>query len=274
MDNRVIGFIGGGNMTLSLIHGLIKSGYSPDRLWVSDPNLEKRQHLSALSVHCTENNTLVFDMANVIVLAVKPKDIKAVAEELASRIKDLKNVSLIISVVTGVSTELLNQWFGEQLAVVRAMPNTPALLGAGATGLYATSKVSEEQKELAESILRAVGIAVWVDHEHEIDIVIALSGSGPAYYFYIIRALQQGAEQMGLPSKIAKILSLQTALGAARMAIESDIPMEALIERVASKGGTTEKALEVFQTKGLATILKDALEAARQRSKEITEHFK
>jgi len=273
MNNSILGFIGGGNMATSLIHGLINSAYSPKQIWVSDPNIEKRNHLNQLKVHTTDSDTTVFENANVVVLAVKPNDIKAVAEGLQSKIKKSKT-PLIISIAAGIPTAQLNHWFGEQLPIVRAMPNTPALLRAGATGLYANLKVSEEQKELAESILRAVGIAVWVDHEHEMDIITALSGSGPAYFFYIIKALQQGAEQMGLPSKITKILSLQTALGAARMAMESEIPVEGLIERVTSKGGTTEKALQVLQSRGIAEILKEALEAARHRSKEISEHFK
>jgi len=273
MQDSNIGFIGGGHMTSSLISGLLSSGFPAKQLFVYDRNPEKTEHLqSKFGVEGSPDLKKVVKMAQVLVLAVKPNDMKNLVESLGGEIAQQK--PLIISIAAGISTTLLEQWLGEHHAIIRAMPNTPALLRVGATGLYANSKTLESQKELAESILRAVGVTVWVNHEHDIDTITATSGSGPAYFFLVMEALQKGAEQLGLPKATAKILTLQTALGAARMAMESDIPLETLIQRVASPGGTTEKALSVLESGGIQEIFKKALEAAKDRSREISENFK
>lgn len=272
MQHLSMGFIGGGNMATSLIHGLIQAHYPPDKIWVADPNLEKRQHLKTeYGVTVRENVSEILAGAEVVVLAAKPKEVKTLAAQLGSEFS--KKSPLLISIAAGITTTLLHRWFGEKLAIVRAMPNTPALLRVGATGLYANSKVSEVQKEYAESILRSVGLTVWVNHEHDIDAVTALSGSGPAYFFLIMESLQQAAEKLGLPANTAKVLTLQTALGAARMALESDITLDSLIKRVASPGGTTEQALAILETGGIRELLENALGAAKNRAKEISEEL-
>lgn len=272
MQSSVISFIGGGHMATSLITGLIDSKFDKSKIWVSDLNEEKRERFkSELHIHVADSNIQASEKADVLVLAIKPHDMKAVAQEIKSIVD--RRLPLIISIAAGVKTEQLNRWFGAALPIVRAMPNTPALLRAGATALYANSKTTEEQSSLAESILRAVGVTVWVAHEHEMDTVTALSGSGPAYFFLIMEALQEAAESLGLSSNAAKILTLQTALGASRMALESDISLEALVERVASPGGTTEKGLEALEKGGIKDLLKIALKAAKDRSEEISRKF-
>lgn len=273
MQDFNIGFIGGGHMTSSLMSGLINSGFSPNKLFVYDRNTEKTQLLSSqLGVMGEPDLQKIIKHAKVLVLAVKPQDMKTLVETLGTEIAQQK--PLIISIAAGISTGLLEKWLGEHHAIIRAMPNTPALLKVGATGLYANAKTLDSQKELAESILRAVGVTVWVNHEHDIDTITAISGSGPAYFFLMMDALQQGAEKLGLPKATAKILILQTALGAARMALESDIPLKTLIEKVASPGGTTEKALSVLEAGGMQDLLIKAVEAAKHRSQEISENFK
>lgn len=271
MNNETISFIGAGNMSTSLISGLVQSGLSPKNIWVSDRNKDKLQRLAPLNIHTSNSNPEVAKQAEVLVLAVKPQDMEALIKEIRESILERK--PLIVSLAAGIHTEHLERWFGNHLAIVRAMPNTPALLRVGATGLYANAKVADEQKSLAESLLRAVGITIWVDHERDIDLVAALSGSGPAYFFLVMEALQQGAEALGLSSDKAKLLTLQTALGAARMALESDISLSELRQKVASKGGTTERALSVLETGGIRLLLRKALEAARDRAVELSHNF-
>lgn len=272
MENTIISFIGGGNMATSLITGLIDSGFAKQNIWVSDPNPEKLERFkSKLHINVTTSNADATKIAEVLVLAIKPQDIKNVAQDIKT-ITDTKK-PLIISIAGAITTGQLSRWFGAEVPIVRAMPNTPALLRAGATALYANSKTTEEQRNLAESILRAVGIIVWVAHEREMEIVSALSGSGPAYFFYIMEALQDAALELGLSKDAAKMLTLQTALGASRMALESDIPLNLLIKRVASPGGTTEKGLESLEKDGIINILKNALKASKERGEEISHHF-
>lgn len=258
-------------MATSIITGLINSGYNRDKICVADPNPEKLQRLKTqLQIQTYNSNNQAAEKANILVLAVKPQDLKKVADEIRGVLT--QHPPLLISIAAAITTDKLKQWFGS-LPIVRAMPNTPALLRAGATALYAGGKVSEEQKSLAESLMRGVGVTVWVAHEHDMDTVTALSGSGPAYLFLIMEALQQAAEGLGLPKETAKILTLQTALGASRMALESDIPIDKLIERVASPGGTTEKGLATLEEGGIRELLKKTLENAKARALEISQHF-
>lgn len=267
-----LGFIGGGNMTSSLIHGLIESGYSNQHIFACDPNPDKIERLrTQFSIECFSDDANVAKRSDILILAVKPQMIRSVAEQLTEALK-LKQ-PLIISIAAGINTHHLHTLFGDTLSIVRAMPNTGALLQVGATGLYANSKVSEDQKSLAESILRAVGITVWVNHEHDLDTITALSGSGPAYFFLMMDALQQAGISLGLTPEISKILTLQTAFGAARMALESEINLDQLIARVASKGGTTEKALQILEQKKLRQIFQEAVQAAANRAKELSQEF-
>lgn len=271
-----ITFIGGGNMATSLITGLIDSGYDKNYIAVADPNEDKRERFrTKLNIKIFDSNAKAIENTEVIILAVKPQDMKNVISDLKSAIsKYATHPPLIISIAAGVQTKHIQKWFGgHPMAIVRSMPNTAALLRAGVTALYANGKVSDAQRNLAESILRAVGTVVWVDHEHDMDTITALSGSGPAYFFLIMDALTQSAESLGLTSSTAKLLTLQTALGAARMALESDISIDALIHRVASKGGATEKGLEALEKGEIRTVLHNALQKARSRAVEISEQF-
>lgn len=268
IDNSIIGIIGAGNMARSLVSGLIESGFKPNRILVSDRNEEKRALFSEqFKVATRHSNIDIANSADILVLAVKPKDMRALTQEIKEAIQ--KRKPLIVSIVTGIQTEHFEDWLGSHIPIVRAMPNTPALLRVGATGLYANTRVSEEQKNSAESLMRAVGITVWVNHEHDLDIVAALSGSGPAYFYLVMEALQQSAESMGLPKKISQLLTVQTALGAARLALESDSDLAELRQHVTAKGGITEKALDVLEDGEIRLLFKKAVMAARDRSVEI-----
>jgi pyrroline-5-carboxylate reductase len=268
----IIAFMGCGNMAQSLISGLIESGFDRAHIWATDRNTDKREHVkSKFGIQTESDNIKAAKLSDVLILAVKPKDMHALVIEL----KDIFSTEkcLTISIATGIQTQHLERWIGAHVSIVRAMPNTPALLRAGATGLYANAKVTEEEKNIAESLMRAVGIAVWVDHEQDMDIIAALSGSGPAYFFLMMEALQQGAESLGLSSRAARLLTLQTALGAARIALESDISLDALRKKVASPGGITERALQNLESNGIRTLFYNALITAKNRSIEINQIF-
>lgn len=272
IDKSVIGFIGAGNMTRSLISGLIESGIKPNKILVSDRNEEKRIYFSnQFKVNVHDSNEKLAGLSDVLVLAIKPKDTRALTQTLKETVQLRK--PLILSVVTGIQTEHLEEWLGSHVAIVRAMPNSPALLRVGATGLYANTRVTEDQKSLAESLMRAVGITVWVNHEHDLDIIAALSGSGPAYFYLVMEALQQSAESLGLPKKTSQLLTVQTALGAARLALESDDDLAELRQHVTSKGGITEKALDILENGEIRLLFKKALMAAKDRSIEIGHQF-
>src|SRR3990167_3725241 len=268
MTKHVIAIIGTGNMGTSLIGGLIKSGYPSDKIWGTCPNKEKLEHLHQyFHIHTSTNNIKACESAEVILFAVKPNILKEVAAELASLIQSRH--PLIISIVTGIQTQNIQAWLGEDIPIVRAMPNTPALINAGATALYANTLVDHSQRNIAESILRSVGVAVWLQEESLLDIVTAISGSGPAYFFLIMEAMQQIAQKLGLSSKIASLLIKETALGAARMAIESDYSLEELRQKVTSPGCTTEKAVSVLEENQIRKIFKNAIDAAVKRSQEL-----
>lgn len=272
MNTKKIGFIGGGNMASSLINGLIASGHSPDQLWVSDTNQEILDSLAAnLKINVSVNNNDIVNQVDVVVLAVKPQVLHAVAEQVADGIRNRK--LLVVSIAAGISQDSLSEWLGEEVAIVRCMPNTPALVRTGATALYASSKVSDEQKDLAENILRSVGISLWVDHESELDAVTAVSGSGPAYYFLLMEAMEQAALELGLAEHTARLLIQQTALGAAKIALESDETPGQLRQRVTSPGGTTEQALKTFEEGAFTQLVSKALHAARDRSIEISKEL-
>lgn len=268
MHQRTIAFIGGGNMARSLISGLIADGYDADRIWVTDPAEAKLAELHGrFSVRTTASNIEAAGAADVVALAVKPQTLKGVAETLATTVQAAK--PLIISIAAGVRERDIQRWLGGGLAIVRTMPNTPALVQGGATALYANPAVSEEQRDLAESILRAVGLTVWVNDEALMDTVTALSGSGPAYFFLVMEALEKAAVQLGLPRDTARLLTLQTAFGAAKMALESAEDAATLRARVTSPGGTTEQALAVLERNRIREILEEALRAAHARSREL-----
>ncbi len=269
MKEIPIAFMGGGNMARSLIGGLITGGHPADCIRVADPDAGQREFLrSHFGVQTGADNLELAARAKVIVLAVKPQILQTVAQQLAAVIQSSQ--PLLISIAAGVREPDVRRWLGGgPLAVVRAMPNTPALVGSAASALFANEFVSEHQRQQAESLLRAVGVTVWVKDESLLDAVTALSGSGPAYFFLLMEALEQVGVRLGLNADTARLLTLQTAFGAAKMALESAESPATLRARVTSPGGTTERALAVLQEGGLEPLVAQALEAACQRAGEL-----
>jgi pyrroline-5-carboxylate reductase len=272
MKNAIITFIGAGNMGHSLIAGLIADGYPANQIWATDSNPEKLAELRAhFAINTTPDNHIAASHADAVLFAVKPQILKTVVTELAPTLQQKK--CLVISIAAGIHETNLCHWLPEKTAIVTCMPNSPALIRAGATALYANSHVSTTQKNLAESILRAVGITVWLTNENQLDIVTALSGSGPAYFFRVIEAMEAAAAELGLPADLAHLLTVQTALGAARMALESSESPATLRQRVTSPGGTTERALEILESGNITKLFSAAIHGAQQRAKELAEKF-
>jgi pyrroline-5-carboxylate reductase len=269
MSQPTIAFIGAGNMAGSLINGLISDGYDPTRIVASDSNPAALDAIARRAGIRTTPDNAVAACADTVVLAVKPQMLKGVARGIAEVVQQRR--PLVISIAAGIREAALEDWLGQGVALVRTMPNTPAMIGAGATVLHAGAGVTDEQRDLAESILRAVGLTRWVEDEGLLDAVTALSGSGPAYFFLVMEAMEAAATDLGIPQETARLLTLQTALGAARMAIESDEEPATLRRRVTSPGGTTERAVAVLEDGGLRELFGRALTGARDRSVELSE---
>lgn len=268
MSEERITFIGGGNMAQSLVGGLIADGYQASGIHVADPDPDQRLGLaSRFRIHVHADNREAVARAKAVVIAVKPQVVKSVLEPLGPVLREQQ--SLVISIAAGVREPDISRWLGGQVPVVRTMPNTPALVRAGATALYANEHVSQGQRDLAESLLRAVGVTQWLDEESLLDIVTALSGSGPAYFFLLMEILETAAIELGLPQQTARLLTLETALGAARMALESDEDPARLRLRVTSPGGTTEAATRVLESGGAREVFHQALQAATNRASEL-----
>lgn len=263
-----IGFIGGGNMAASLVGGLLNSGFSASDITIAEPDEQRRQALERqFKVNTSADNNSTLD-CEIIILAIKPQLLKSVCQQLDT---SMLNSPLFISIAAGITSTDINRWLSQNQtmgnqAIVRCMPNTPALLQCGASGLFANELVNDKQKQLAEKIMLAVGIVVWVDNEDQLNAVTAVSGSGPAYFFLMMESMQQAGEKLGLPAEVAQKLVLQTALGASRMASESDVLPAQLRQQVTSKGGTTEQAILSFQSANYQQIVLDALTAAHDRS--------
>lgn len=272
MKETSIAFIGGGNMTRSLVGGLIADGVSPARLQVAEPDPDRRAALQRdFGLRVTTDNTAAAKAAGVVLIAVKPQVMPGVARELAGPLAE--SGALVISVAAGIRSDDLARWLGGGTPVVRAMPNTPALLGCGATVLCAGPGADTGHRELAEAILRAVGSVSWVEEEVQLDAVTALSGSGPAYFFLLAEAMADAAAELGLPPELARLLAVETALGAARMAIESDADIAELRHRVTSPGGTTEAAIDALEAGGFRALVAGAVKRAEARSRELAERF-
>ena len=270
--DTTIAFIGGGNMARSLIGGLVAAGHNSQAIWAADPLPELLQQLqNDFNINTTAANHTAVTAADVVVLAVKPQLLHEVASGLASAVQARQ--PLVISIAAGIREPDMALWLGGEPAIVRCMPNTPALLRCGATALYANSRVSVAQRQLAETIMQAAGITVWVDEEILLDSVTALSGSGPAYFFLVMEAMEQAGQAMGLTSEQARNLTLQTALGAARMAVESNESAATLRQRVTSPGGTTERAIGILQDQGLEDLFMQALQGAKQRCQELSDQL-
>jgi pyrroline-5-carboxylate reductase len=265
-----IAFIGGGNMARSLVSGLIERGCKPGYISVADPSPEQRALISKRSpVRMSADGAGAMRDADVVVFAVKPQMMKGAAEGVAAALQPRR--PLIVSVAAGITTQDLDRWLGGGNAIVRVMPNTPALLGAGAAGLYANKNVDAGQRATAQALMEAVGTALWIDDESLMDAVTALSGSGPAYFFLLMEAMEAAALELGLPADAARRLTLQTAFGAARMALESGAAPAELRAQVTSPGGTTAAALQVFEDAKLRAIVARALTAARDRGRQLSQ---
>ncbi len=252
-------------MAASLIGGLIDAGTAASDITVAEPDENQRQTLAGqfkVNTSADNNDTL---KCEVVLLAVKPQLLKTVCQQLDG---NKINNNLFISIAAGIKSTDINNWLGasNEHAIVRCMPNTPALLQCGATGLFANTAVNETQKQQAETIMKAVGIIIWVDSEAQINAVTAVSGSGPAYFFLMMEAMQEAGEKLGLSSEIAQQLVLQTALGASKMAVENKASPAELRQMVTSKGGTTEQAILSFQSANFQQIVLNALQAANDRS--------
>lgn len=266
-----ISFIGGGNMAAALIAGLAGKLTAGSNIHVVDINadaLQKFQQQWGASTAIGIDRTIA--LSDVIVLAVKPQQMKEVATQLAPH---LKPAQLVLSIAAGIRAADLSRWLNGHAAIVRTMPNTPALIGQGITGMVALSGVSPQQREQADAVMRAVGATVWLSDEALIDPVTAVSGSGPAYVFYFIEAMQQAAQEMGLTAEQGKELALATFVGASQLAAQSQDSVASLRERVTSKGGTTFAALTSMEESGVKDAIVRAMKAAAERGRELGEEF-
>lgn len=272
---HTIGFIGSGNMASSLIGGLLSSsanGVDAEQIIVFDPSREKVDALvKKFSVRAAQDNQSLVSQADTVVIAVKPQVLQKVLEPL--RDEFAQSSPLIVSVVAGIKGESIEAWLQKPYSIVRVMPNTPALVGAGASGMHANSRVTDQQRRTTETLMNAVGLSAWVESEQDIDSVTALSGSGPAYFMLFIQELVEAAVNAGMQESTAKTLAVQTAMGAAKLVSSSDQPIQTLIDNVTSPGGTTEQALKSFANSGLSQTVNTAFDAAKRRSEELAQEL-
>ncbi|MEZ5484227.1 MAG: pyrroline-5-carboxylate reductase [Lysobacteraceae bacterium] len=270
-DSPRILFIGGGNMARSLIGGMIARGVPASRIAVVEPVSASRESLNRqFGVTTAESPETIAAGADVVVLAVKPQVMRNVCASLRPL---LASKALLVSVAAGLRSDQINAWMGGERAIVRVMPNTPALLGAGAAGLYANAKVSQRQRKEAETLMESTGLVRWIEHEARMDVVTALSGSGPAYVFLLAEAMQAAAEAQGMDADTARALAAQTVLGAARMLTESGEDAAELRRRVTSPNGTTHAAIQSFEGDGFRAMVDRAINAATERGRSLSAEF-
>jgi len=269
-DYPQLAFIGAGNMARSIIGGLIQEGYPPEKISASDTQAERLSRMEADFDITTGDNHQLARAAEVVVLAVKPQVMSEVARDLRPA---LAHKPLLISIAAGIHSASLSRWLGEEQSLVRCMPNTPSLVKTGACGLYANDRTSNEQKTIAERIMGAVGLALWLDDEALLDSVTAVSGSGPAYFFLVMEAMIDAGVELGLDRETAGRLTLQTALGAAQLAGQSEASVAELRRRVTSPGGTTEAAIQSFEQDQLREVFSRAMNACAQRSGTLAREF-
>ncbi|MDH0031458.1 MULTISPECIES: pyrroline-5-carboxylate reductase [unclassified Acinetobacter] len=267
--NQNICFIGGGNMAQALIGGLLSRGLPTTRITVSDPVEQIRHVLEEKGIQTTTDNAEAIKNADVVVLAVKPQVLATVLQPLKGLLSD----KLVISIIAGAEIQTISDLIGGSQRIVRVMPNTPALVQTGAHGIYAPEAVGVQDRELSSQILAATGLTIWVDNEAQIDAVTAVSGSGPAYFFYLMESMIRAGKNLGLDEKVATALTLQTALGAAQMAITSSNSPAELRKNVTSPNGTTQAALEVFDRAQISQNIQAALAAAQKRSQELAQEL-
>jgi pyrroline-5-carboxylate reductase len=259
-------FIGAGNMASSLIGGLIRGGVSAATIVAADPDEAQLLRVAGLGVTVTNDNTEAIAGASAVVLAVKPQVAESVVRGFAAT---LDRNQLLVSIAAGVNTETLRSWAGGHPAIVRCMPNTPALFGAGITAAYADQSMTEPGTAIVDALMAAAGTGLWVNDETALDAVTAVSGSGPAYFFYLMESMIEAGVQLGLDEDVAQALTLETAKGAAIMALQSDDPPAVLRRNVTSPGGTTERAISIFEASHLHDIIVRAVKGAGERSAEL-----
>lgn len=266
-----VAFIGAGNMNGSIISGVVGQGFEAQNIIVSNPSAQKRLALhQQLGIHHTGDNIEAAKFADYIVLGVKPYLIEQVCRDISQQI-DISN-KCFISVAAGTTLQQISNALTSPCAVIRTMPNTPAQLGLGVTGVYASEHCNQNQKDFADQLMSSVGIVKWLDSEDEIDHIIAVSGSGPAYFFLFMEAMEQQAVALGFSAQESRELVQQTALGAAQMVVNNDLPISTLRENVTSKGGTTQAALSTFVDGGLPQLVTKAMNSALQRAKEMAQN--
>lgn len=268
LESLTFGFLGGGNMASALIGGLVARGVPASAIRVVDPFEDARQRLAQTGVHALAAPDAAFGASNVIVLAVKPQQFR----DAIAALKPLLTDNLILSVAAGIRLQDMARWLG-RTRLVRAMPNTPALAGMGMTGLAAAPGLSDADRSIATAVAEAVGQCVWVENDEQIDAVTAISGSGPAYVFYFIEAMESAATEMGLSAEQGRKLAVETFRGAAALAAQSSEPVATLRERVTSKGGTTYAAITSMDASGIQDAFVRALHAAAARGREMGAEF-
>lgn len=272
MPRKSLAFVGGGNMARSLIGGLVASGYPPGKITAADLLAEQLDALAAdFDIHTTKDNNAAIASAQIVVFAVKPQIMRQVSVAAAQATQRQK--PLILSVVAGIREADMQNWLGGGLAIVRTMPNRPALFGHGATGLFANALTNPDDKKTAEGIMGAVGATVWVEQEAQMDLVTALSGSGPAYFFLLMEVMENLGRELGLDANAAHLLTVQTGYGATLMARDSDESLQTLREQVTSAGGTTAAALAQLEGAGFRDLMRRTIQAARVRSEELALEF-
>lgn len=263
-----VAFIGAGNMAKAIIIGMINSGVAASNIMVANPSPEKRIALAQeFGVAQTDDNNQAAHFADIIVLCVKPHFISDVCQQMSQAV-DIQN-KLFISVAAGTTIHVIQQALSTPASVVRVMPNTPSQLGLGMSGLFASDEVSQPEKAAANKLMSCVGEVIWLDSENKVDAVTAVAGSGPAYFFMFMEAMEQQAKAFGFTEQESRLLVQQTALGAAQMVAHNDLPISQLRENVTSKGGTTFAALETFRADGLPALVQDAMTAAYNRAQEM-----
>ena len=258
-------FLGSGNIARAIIGGLVANGTSPASITAADPMPAALAEAEKMGVNTSSNNSQAIDDADVVLISVKPN----VVRELATEIETTVGERLVVSVAAGITTSSLRSWLGPAPAIIRCMPNTPALVQSGITGLFAATGVRDEQRVIAGDIMSAVGSVIWVDKETELDAVTAISGSGPAYFFYVMEAMQEAAISLGLDAEVARKLVVETALGAAKIVHLNEEGLEEHRRRVTSPGGTTEAAIQSLADNDLKGIFAEAISKAHTRSMEL-----
>ena len=271
-----IRFIGAGNMAASIMGGLISKGITASQITASDPGHEQRDYIEKqFQIQTFAENNAHFGMPDMVIIAVKPQIMKQVLADVSDNIRHTHPV--VVSVAAGITTKQIAAWLDSglntDLPIVRTMPNTPALIGHGAIGMFANHAVTTEHKQLTEQVMDAVGTSIWVTEETNIDAVTALSGSGPAYFFMFMQYLQQAGQKLGLSESNATLLAKKTAIGSALLAERSPESLQQLKDRVTSPNGTTAAALDSFTQSHIDQVIEKAVNAANDRSVELSKEF-